>query len=337
MQETILVTGASGFLGGHVVDMLLAAGYAVRCQYRRATPPNFLMNARQHDADLVRLNLQQATDSDLDALCNGVDYVIHAASLVSDWGPKKRFFATNVTATANLLAASVRAHVRRFAYVSSIAVHGLAPCEQITEEGPYNRLYNLYAITKKRAEECVVATRGIETTIIRPGSIYGPRDVTAMYRIFDLIKAGFMVYLGSRTRLAPIVYVDDVAQAIRLSLTSADAPGRAFNITSGEKIQWDEYFGMVAEALGVRPPAIVIPKWAAYLCAFILGVVYRMLFLRSAPPITTFRIRSMLHSRYFDISNARRYLGYAPATKARDGVPATVAAYTEFKKPSKRA
>lgn len=325
----VLVTGASGFLGEYIVEALMQQGYQVRCQYRRAIPSAILLDAEQHGAELVRLDFLTADDAALQKLVVGVAYVINNAAMVRDWGRIEDFLALNVRIPERLINIAKRVGVRRFVYISSIVVHGLQSDENITEDGgAYKKLYNPYCTSKLHGERVLLNTNGIETVVIRPGTVYGPRDTTIGYRIFNLIRLRLMVYLGSKSALAPLVYCADAADAIVRALTAPHAAGRAFNIVSGERVTWGEYFGAAAEQLGFPVPRIVIPKWLAFPIAWILEGLFRLLRVTShAPVITTFRIRSMLSNRYFDTSNAQKLLGYNPRWNFRDGMAETVACY----------
>lgn len=328
-QSLVLVTGASGFLGGHIVEVLIQQGYRVRCQYRRPILSDVLSTAKQHGAELVRLDLLTADDVSLRQLVDGAAYVINNAALVSDWGRMEDFLALNVHIPERLINIAKQVKVKRFVHISSIVVHGLQHAEQITEdEGPYGKLYNPYCISKLRGEGVILNTKGIETVVIRPGTIYGPRDTTTSYRIFNLIRLRLMVYFGTKSALVPLVYCTDVADAVARALTAPHAVGRAFNIVGGERVTWEEYLGMAAEQLGFPVPRIVIPKWLVFPIAWVLEGLFRLLHITSyAPAITTYRIRNILNSRYFDISNAEKLLGFRPRWNLHAGMAETVAHY----------
>ena len=327
-RPLVLVTGASGFLGGHIVETLLQAGYRVRCQYRRAVAPPPLVDAQPLGAELVRVDLERVTDDELARLCDGVEYIIHNAALVKDWGKMERFIAINVHAPQRLLRIAKRNAITRFIYISSIAVHGLDAADNITEDGPYSVLRNPYPISKLQGEQAILAEKDVETVVIRPGSIYGPRDTTTSYPLFGLMRARLMIYLGSKSALAPVVYCQDVADAICSALIAPAAAGRAFNITSGEQVTWERFFSVAAGYLSVPPPRVVVAKWLVFPIAWILEGIFRLLRITAyAPAITLFRVRSMVHSRYFDTSAARTALGYSPQWHIEEGLEQTVAHY----------
>ena len=327
-RPLVLVTGASGFLGGHIVETLQRAGYRIRCQYRRAVVPPMLVNAQRSGAELVRVNLERVTDDQLARLCNGVEYIVHNAALVSDWGKMERFIAVNVRASQRLLRIAKREGVTRFIYISSIVVHGLDAADNITEDGPYNVLRHPYSISKLQGERAILAEKGIERVVIRPGTIYGPRDTTIGYRIFDLMRARLMIYLGTKSTLVPVVYCLDVADAICSALTAPAAVGRAFIITSGERVTWEQFLSIAARYLSVPPPRVVVPKRLIFPIAWTLEWLFRLLRITEhAPVITLFRVRSMEHNRYFDTSAARTALGYNPQWHVEEGLTQMVADY----------
>lgn len=323
------MTGASGFIGGAVVHHLAEQGHPVRGIYRRQQLPQHLARSQVLGAEVERRDLSQP--GEIEAAVRGIGAVVHAAAMVGDWGRLEDFQAINVDLTARLLEAAREQGCRVFVYISSIAVHGFGPHVYSSEEGPYYPLFNPYQITKKMAEELVISQSGkdFRTCSIRPGNVCGPGDTTTFYSIFSALERGFMGYLGCGRTLTCPVYIDDLVRAIVLGMEKEQSDGETFNITGGEEVTWRQLLTHVASLLGVRAPRLSLPTGLAYSLAGLLGRGYRLLGIRSSPPITRYRVAQLTSDYHFSIEKAGSLLGYFPRVGWQDGMRWTVAAYRE--------
>ncbi|GAG89904.1 unnamed protein product, partial [marine sediment metagenome] len=147
----ILVTGASGFVGGHLARVMVERGYPVRALYRREKIPENLMRIREKGAEVNRLDLTETED--VRKAVHGVEAVIHVAALTGDWGPFKIYKRHNYDLTVRLIDESEKSGCRVFVYISSISVHGFGKHVNSGEEGPFYRHVSAYQTTKKMAEE----------------------------------------------------------------------------------------------------------------------------------------------------------------------------------------
>ena len=337
-QPKVLITGSTGFLGIAICRHLLAEGYALRCHFRRVSQLNILKAQLQVKDDAhapieyIRQDLAHATTAELHTMIEGCDTVVHNAALVRDWGTLKKICAINVVVTRRIVEIALALNIKRFVYVSSIAVHGLKNAEHITEQGPYNRLYNVYAISKMKAERVI---RDIFTqeqknnfVIIRPASIYGLSDETTYHRIFRAIENRILPYIGTTHGLIPLVHKSDVARSVSCALTAPEqALGEAYNITSGEVVEFGELFRYIASQLNVRPPALVLPAVVLILIALLTNGVRFVFHLPCAPLVTMFRIRSMMSRRKFDTTKARVLLDFIPQVQWKEGFAESIDEY----------
>ncbi|MEW5817673.1 MAG: NAD-dependent epimerase/dehydratase family protein, partial [Spirochaetota bacterium] len=183
--DTILVTGASGFIGGHLAHQLFNGGYKVRALYRREKLTPRLISLQAMGADIRRADL--TIPEQRQAVLEKVDAVVHVAGLPSDWGDFKIFKRVNYDITAEILMEAEKAGCRVFVYISSISVHGFGEHRGTTESGPYYPLISHYQQTKKMAEDFVLRQNKntFRTCAVRPGNVYGPGDTTVFFRIFD--------------------------------------------------------------------------------------------------------------------------------------------------------
>jgi nucleoside-diphosphate-sugar epimerase len=322
----VLVTGASGFIGGWVARGLAEKGYAVRALYRRPRPPAFLEALAGMGAEVERCDL--AWPEDTRAAVRGVQAIVHAAALASDWGDAEAFRRQNVEATMRLLEEARAAGCGVFVFLSSVCVHGFGPHVQTTEEGPYYPLRNPYQRSKKQAEEAVLAANrpGFRAVVLRPANVYGPGDTTTFYRLLDAQEKGIRGTLGGGLRLTSLVAVEDLVQAVGLALECEQGGGQVFNISGGEPNTWRQLLGYTASLLGARP-WFELPLFVARPLAAALAAVYAFLGIRKDPPLTPYRVEHVAHDFDFSIEKAQKVLGYKPAVGWREGLARTVAAY----------
>ncbi len=256
-MDRCLVTGATGFIGGHLTRRLRRDGYGVRCLVRAGSDAARVQDLRALGAEIVVGDLSDA-ESLLRAAQNA-DAVVHCAAMVSDWGTVPEITAANVEGTRGLLAAAVAAGVRRFVQISSTDVYGypgrvgadaasgVAPTDR-TGGGPISgaadesfqsrRFRNWYAQTKLMAErelQRVAHDHGLESVILRPATVYGPGSREVILEIGRALRAHNMLLIGGGRADAGLVYVGNLVDAIVLALrASALAPGPRSDGETGE-------------------------------------------------------------------------------------------------------
>jgi 2-alkyl-3-oxoalkanoate reductase len=326
----VLVTGASGFVGGWVARALHARGESVRAVYRRATIPDHLARLVAGGAEVLRQDLGVAGEAD--AAVREVDAVIHAAARTGDWGTPELFREQNLDITVRLVDAASRAGCRCFVYVSTIAVHGFGPHVDSTEEGPYYPLIHPYQVSKKMAEEHVLSRNSpdLRTTCVRPGIVYGPLDTTTLYRLLEAQRLGVRGTLGGGRSLTCPVYVEDLAEAVLLALGQERSAGEVFDITGGERVTWREFLDHAAELQGARP-WIDVPLPVARAAAAVLDGLFGFLRIPASakmPPVTRYRVAQLAYDFHFSIEKARRLLGYLPRVGWQEGLRRAVEAFT---------
>ena len=318
--ERILVTGASGFIGGHIATALAADGRSVRAQYRRPDATLALTALAERGTEIVRADL-----SDLEQVAEitkGVSGVIHAAAHMSDFGPYDGFHRINYQATVDLLESARDEGCRCFLYVSSISVHGFGPHVDTTEEGPYYPLRSNYQKTKKLAEDFVLSQTGtgMKCTAIRPGLVYGPGDHTTLGPVLQLLNRRVMPLIGGFRRLNCPVYIDDVVDGATLAFDSPESDGLVFNLTSGERTNLREPLLYASRLLGVPRPRLNIPFPVAFAAAALLESDARLIHARNAPILTLYRVAQLANDFHFSIDRACQVLGYKPRVGLHEGL-----------------
>ncbi len=326
----ILVTGASGFIGGHICPALLKDGWQVRALYRRPVPPPDLAALAQ--ASQGRLEPFNADLGDRAAVARavaGVDTVLHVAALASDWGPYEDFLRSNFEATLGLVEAARKAGVGYFVYISSAVVSGFGPHEESTEEGPYYPLKYPYQTTKSQAEAYVLSqdSPGFRTLALRPCNVYGPGDRTSTYAMYEAILSGVFGWIGSGKAYTCPIYIDDLCAGILAALHHEEVGGEAIILTDGQKVSWKDYVEAMYRALGSRRQPLGLPVPLAYLGAWLLTLGARLLGLRKAPPLTLYRVEQGSQSYHFSNAKARRLLGFEPKVFYEEGLARTAEAF----------
>jgi ornithine--oxo-acid transaminase len=324
---TCLITGASGFIGGHLTEQLVRQDVPVRCLVRSTSDTSVLerLNVEIEVADL------ESPQSVARAM-EGCRYVFHCGALVSDWATADEIERVNVAGTRNVLDAAVAASVKRLIHFSTTDVYGYPGEAAVDESHSSTSFSNWYAQTKRAAEaevRRIEQAHGLDVVILRPATVYGPRSTEVVGEIARAIRGGNMLLINRGRAIAGLCYVGNLIDAAVLALRHQAAPGQAFNVTDGLDVTWKEFTSGLAEGLGCSPARLSMPYWMASSIGFSLEHGYR--FLRrtvrlSSPPLLS---RQAVHvmGRNQDFSNhkARELLGWEPRVDYESGLEATVA------------
>jgi nucleoside-diphosphate-sugar epimerase len=315
---TVLVTGASGFLGGRLVQMLTERGETVRILARATSDLRHLSHLQ---IQIVRGDLDDAAAL-ADAM-RGVRVVYHCAACSTDWAPLATYLTTNVVGTQNVLDAAVRAGtVQRFLHVSTTDVYGY-PHEVCDESSsmhdsglPYNR-------SKMMGEEAVWQAhrdRGLPVTVVRPATIYGPRSKDFVVEIASMLRQGMMLLIDGGRARGGFTYVDNVAQAMMDAAASSKAAGRAYNISDGTGVTWRDYTYALADALGYRRPRFSLPFPIAMALGASMEVPFALLKLAGRPLLTRHAVYLLARDQEYPAARAREDFGFAPQVSFAEGM-----------------
>ncbi|HJV36683.1 NAD-dependent epimerase/dehydratase family protein [Geomonas sp.] len=316
-----LVTGGGGFLGSAIVRQLRARGDRV------------VSFSRTKHAELESLGVEQRRGdlADPDAVlkaAQGCDIVFHVAAKAGIWGEYREYYQANVVGTANVIAACRAFGISRLVYTGSPSVvFDGTDVEGADESLPYPAHFDAsYPKTKALAEQAVVAANSpdLATVSLRPHLIWGPNDNHLVPRIVAKGRAGKLRRIGNRPCLVDTVYVDNAAQA---HLNAADrlAPGaplagKAYFITNGEPLPLWEMVNRILAAAGVPPVTRSISSGAACALGALCEKIWESFRLSGEPPMTYFVAKELSTAHWFDISAARRDLGYHPAVSVEEGL-----------------
>jgi nucleoside-diphosphate-sugar epimerase len=319
---TVLVTGAAGFLGSHVTDLLVEGGERPRVLVR---PGESVGRLADMDVDLHWGDL--ADRAALEAAVWGVDRVLHCAARTGPWGPAADYERTNVAGLETLVRAALAAGVRRIVHVSSAIVHGTDVRGAADESSAMREEPNPYSRSKVAGErllERMIREEDAPVTIVRPGWIYGPRDTSSFARIARMTEKGQMVMVGDGHNHLPLIYVRDVAQGVVLASEADEAEGRCYLLVNDEPVTQREFITAIAEGLGAPPPRRRIPYGLAVRIGGVAERLGRLARTRRPPPVMRFGVRLLGGENRFSIARARRELGFAPLVDLAEGVTRSV-------------
>lgn len=310
-----LVTGASGFIGGHLTRALVAAGEEVGILVRPTSDTRHLagLPVERFVGDLTEpASLQEAV--------SGVDRIFHCAAVVDDWGDPATFRAVNVGGTLYLLTAALNAGVQKFVYVSSTEVYG-HPDYPAAEDAPYRYRGWPYCDTKIDAEKHAwdFVSRGLPLTIVRPATVYGPRWTTII-EFIKLLRRGQMILVNGGRKNAGLVYVDNLIDLLLLTGEPDAGLGRAYNVTDGLDVPWAQFINNLARMLSQEPVQRSLPRRLAYAVGWLLETWGRGRGATSRPLVTRMAVEFTGTDQGFPSDRARRELGWVPRVDFRAGM-----------------
>lgn len=312
-----LVTGGGGFLGEALVRLLRARGDRVSVLARRRHPAVEALGAESVQADLAdRAAVAEA--------CAGRDVVFHVAAKAGIWGPDAEFVAVNVVGTRNVIDGCRAARVPTLVYTSTPSVvYPVGHLEGVDESLPYPERFECsYARTKAKAERMVLQAHGhgLSTVALRPHLIYGPGDNHLIPRVLQRAREGRLVRVGDGRNLVDLTYVDNAAEAHVLAADRiAQAGGKAYFLSNGEPVRLWEWLDALLAQVGLPPVQRSLPYGAARLVGTAMELAWSGLRLGGEPRMTRFLASQLATSHWFDISAARRDLGYEPRVSNEEG------------------
>ncbi len=315
----VLVTGGGGFLGRAIIARLKKRGDTVCSLCRGDYPQLAAMGVTMIRGDI-------SDRETVLAACAGVDLVFHTAAKPPPWGKYRDYYRTNVNGTQNMIDACLRNHIRRLVYTStpSVVFDG-SDLEGVDESVPYPTRFNaFYPETKARAEKSVLkaAGRNLRTVVLRPHQIWGPGDPHFVPRLIARSKK--LKRIGSGNNLVDTTYIDNAVDAHILAADALDKKpeisGNIYFISQGDPITaWDMIDSILAAA-GLPPVKGAVSYKTAWTVGAVLEFIYRTFRIPGEPQMTRFLVDAAAKTHWFDISAARKDLGYQPLVSTREGL-----------------
>jgi nucleoside-diphosphate-sugar epimerase len=316
----LLVTGGTGFLGGHIARRLHELGHTVTVLGRRPNPN------LPECVELLQADLQDR-EAVIEA-CRGRVAVFHAGALTGIWGDREAFFRTNVKGTEHVIEGCLRHGVQKLIYTSSPSVvYDGCNLENADESLPYARRFLCeYPRTKAIAEKRVLEVNGkdgLRTVALRPHLIWGPGDPHLVPRIIERAQQGKLVRVGRGRNKVDLIYIDNAVEghirALEALMANRPVAGRAYFISDGKPVVLWEWINQLLAAMDLPPVRRSISWRNGQRLGALLETVHRMFGLEGEPRMTRFLAGQLATSHYFDISRARRDLCYEPVVGPEEG------------------
>lgn len=320
-----LVTGAGGFLGGAIARTLRERGDEVRGFSRGAYPHLTELGVEHVRGDV-------GDPAAVRGAVEGVDVVFHVAARVAASGTYEEFHATNVVGAQNVLDACREAGVKALVYTSTPSVaFGPEDLEGADESIGYSEHFDaLYAQTKAEAEQLVLAadSKALHTVAIRPHIVWGPGDTSLLPRVLERGRAGILRRIQGPPKKVDITYVDDAVLAHLLAAekllaggeAAAAIAGKAYFVSSGTPVEIWSFVDQLLGAAKIPPVKKTVSPRLAMAAGWLLESVHNALGRDGEPRMSTWIVRELTTSRWFDISAARRDLGYEPKVDLDEGL-----------------
>ncbi|MDO9565758.1 MAG: NAD-dependent epimerase/dehydratase family protein [Candidatus Desulfaltia sp.] len=317
--QKVLVTGGGGFLGSAIVRRLVERGEHVRSFSRGFYPELASLGVEQVQGDLE--------DKDaVEGACKGIDLVFHVAAKAGVWGDYSEYFKTNVTGTENVIAACIKHKISRLVYTSSPSViFNGTDMEGVDESVPYsNKFHANYPKTKAIAEQNVInaARDDLMTIVLRPHLIWGPHDNHLVPRI--IARAKSLVRVGEGKNLVDTIYIDNAVDAHILAADRLEEnhklSGNVYFISQGEPVFLWDMVNDILKAAGFDPVKRSISRKTAWVIGAMLEACFKLFKLPGEPQMTRFVAEELATAHWFDISAAKKDLGYVSRVSTKEGM-----------------
>jgi nucleoside-diphosphate-sugar epimerase len=322
--QTVLVTGATGFIGGAVAQRLKSEGCAVRTLVRRNSDTAALTTV---GCELCYGDITDAVS--VQEAMHGMDAAVHCAAFASDWGPHETFVRVNIEGTRHILDAALECGVKRVVHVSTADVFGIYKDGRVIDDSfPLKETGFSYSDTKAEADKLALVyahERGLPVAVIRPNWVYGPGDRTFLPELVDAMRTHQMVFFGSPSNTIPLCFIDNLVDAVILALIRDEAAGQGYIVGDGAVITWRELTDMLAEQLGLPKVKWTIPLPLAHLVAVAAETLAKIARSKKRPVLTRYELEISGRDLHYSNSKICRELGFLPYVMPEEGLARTIA------------
>ncbi len=325
----VLVTGANGFIGSNLTQLLVREGHRVKAM---VLPGTDLSNLDGLDCEIVYADVTK--HEMLDGLLNGVEVIFHLAAVPSlAWS--SHVFKVNYNGTENLLLEAVKRKVRRFVFMSSLVVHGFSDYHDADETTPLLNpgiFTRPYIASKIKCEELLVSYKNkIETVIIRPGfNIYGPNDRMTSKEMLGRLEQGRLIgYVNEGKTKLGYVYAENLAFGLLCAGVSENAAGNTYIIADAEPpyLHLKNLLELFSKELKIQPKLSAVPSFVFMPVGFFMDVFHFLFLRKKMPLISTYIVNTSTHDLHFSSEKARREINYNQVVGFEEGIKRTVEWY----------
>lgn len=322
MPQKVLITGATGFIGGHLVKACFAKGYEVRALVMEGDPEEERVQAM---GAIIRHG-DLRNEPSIKQAAKGVDLIFHCAGLVTDWAPKWMFREIILEGTENVCKAAHEDKIDRLIYISTNDVFGVIEGPVIDEFYPFKKWGEPYPDFKIEAEEIVryyANEHGLPATTVYPCWVYGPGDKTFVPLLADAIVKKEMLFWRKNVLVWP-TYIDNLVDLLMLLSEDDQAIGNGYLVHDGESTTLQEFSARIAETMGVKPPKMRIPYGLAYFAADLMEFAWKAFRIKQRPLLTTYAVKNLGSRFQYSINRAERELGWKPKISYQQGIATTM-------------
>lgn len=315
----ILVTGATGFIGRHIIASLLGRRdcelYIIARDEKKAGEI-FNGNVTIYKGDIT-------LPKSLCDVFKDKDIIIHSAALMSnyEYEGKDRYYEVNVKGLSNILACCEPHRLKRFLHISSAGVYGRTEPIPVREDSFYGSGLSVYEWSKKEAESVLLEycrKYSVPFTILRLSQMYGPGMHYGWPDTIRAIAKGKMLIPGKGNARIHLLHIRDCINAVNLALNNDIAINKIYNIAGPEILKLNEVFKIISCILGVDPPRS-IPYFIPYSASLILSLLPNFMKTGNIRLLTPHRVSFFRSDHIYDISSVKRDLGYEPCVKVKEG------------------
>lgn len=330
----ILVTGANGFIGSNLTQLLLREGHTVKAM---VLPGTALSNLDGLNCEIVYADITKREM--LDGLLKGVELIFHLAAIPSlAWS--SHIFKVNYEGTKNLLDEAVKCKVCRFVFMSSLVVHGFKNYEEADESTPLMKpgyFTRPYIASKIKCEELIASYKNkIETVIIRPGfNIYGPNDSMTSKEMLHRLENGKLIgYVNDGQSKLGYVYSENLAYGLLCAGVSSNAKGNTYVIADYEPphLQLKNLLELFSKELKIEAKLTSVPSFMFMPVGFVMDIIHFLILRKKMPFISTYLVNTSTHNLHFSSAKAQREIGYQQMVSFEEGITRTVVWYQKQKK-----